>query len=110
MPWLVSALLGYSLIASTPDRAFPIAITTATSATSSVSPGLDFTSARWADEEDIETEGYEGPIMGRWWFWVVVGTVATGLVTTGIVITQKEEFVPDGELGTTRTDRDWTSF
>lgn len=105
MPFLTAAVTALYLIAAPPaSSSSPLPSVVVTTSTNTI------TTAQWADGKDIETEGHDGPVMGRWWFWIVAGTVAATVVATGVLITQREEFVPDGELGVTRTDRDWTAL
>lgn len=105
MTGLAASLLWAALVGA-PDLPLPSATATVTE-TATVPSKASFSSFSLTPTEPPSVKT-KNPVMGRWWFWIVVGVLAASALTTGVLITQKEEFVPQGELGTTRTDRDWT--
>lgn len=57
----------------------------------------------------VESRAVDRPIFAEWWFWSLVGVVVTGVVVSGVVLSSGGTFVPDGELGNSRTS-DWNRF
>ena len=67
-----------------------------------------FVRARGA-ELDARGEDVKRPVLATWWFWGLVAAAAAGVVVTGVVLSSGGAFVPEGELGTSKTS-DWMRF
>lgn len=102
-------LLGVALAAflgAAPARAESPPPTRTATAPIDLDLGEAFVRAR-GDELLARGPEIERPLFARWWFWGLVGTLAAGVVTAGVVLSSGGTFEPEGELGTSRSS-DWT--
>lgn len=91
------------------EPAPPVATGTTTASAAAPMPmNLAFVRAT-GDELEVASRADSRPVFGEWWFWGVVGLALTGVVVTGVVLSSGGTFVPDGELGNSRTS-DWGRF
>jgi hypothetical protein len=61
------------------------------------------------DELVAQSEDVQRPILSEWWFWGLVAAAAAGVAITGVVLSSGGAFVPEGELGRSKTS-DWMRF
>lgn len=54
-------------------------------------------------------EGQGSPMITRPWFLAIAGAVAASVVAVGLVMSSGGDFVPEGELGNSKTD-EWRRF
>ncbi|MCA9549358.1 MAG: hypothetical protein KC933_04935 [Myxococcales bacterium] len=104
-------LLAACLLGSSPDAA-PQRAAGAVTTTSTTPIPMRFDDAFIrARGEDLVArgEGVERPILAEWWFWGLVAAAAAGVVVTGVVLSSGGAFVPEGELGSSKTS-DWGRF